>query len=125
MKKNDLMVPERSDSGLRRPLYRPYHTSRYDEEAWVVEVRLPGARKEDVAVTVEDEILEVLAKRHLETPEPWRPLGPVEPERQWRLRLDVGPEVDPSGIHASLEDGILTLRLPLREEVKPRRIEIQ
>ncbi len=107
------------------PVYRPYHTSRYDDEAWEVAVRLPGAKKEEVSVTVEDEILEVVAKRRLETPETWRPIGHREEERQWHLRLDVGPEVDGSRITGSLEDGVLTLRLPLREEVKPRRIEIQ
>lgn len=125
MKNNELLSPEATAASRGTPTYRPRYTSRYDDEAWVVEVRLPGAKKEEVGVTVEDEILEVVAKRRLETPESWRPLGPVEEERHWRLRLDVGPEVDPGRIAGTLEDGILTLRLPLREEVKPRRIEIQ
>lgn len=106
------------------PSYRPFYTSRYDHEAWEVAVRLPGVIKENVTVTVENEILEVRAKRSHETPEGWRPLGRYEPSRSYRLRLDVGPEVDESRISGGLEDGVLTLRLPLREEVKPRSIEI-
>jgi HSP20 family protein len=88
-------------------------------------VRLPGARKEDVSVTVENEILEVNALTRFQIPEGWRPLGRYENEKPWRLRLDVGPEVDDSRITGTLEDGVLTLRLPLREEVKPRSIEIR
>lgn len=104
---------------------RPYHTSRYDQEAWEVSVRLPGVRKEDVSATVENEVLEVNAVSRFEVPADWRPLGHYENEKHWRLRLDVGPEVDETRISGSLEDGILTLRLPLREEVKPRTIEIR
>lgn len=104
--------------------YRPHYTSRYDHEAWEVAVRLPGAKKEDVSVTVENEILEISAFRRLETPEGWRPLGHHESEKRWQLRLDVGPEVDESRISGKLADGVLTLRLPLREELKPRNIEI-
>lgn len=106
-------------------IHRPYHTSRYDAEAWEVAVHLPGAKKEDVSVTVENEVLEVDATRRFEKPESWRPLGHHEPVKRWRLRLDVGPEVDESRISAALEDGVLTLRLPLREELKPRSIEIR
>jgi HSP20 family protein len=104
---------------------RPHYTSRYDEASWEVAVRLPGAKKEDVTVTVENEVLEVAAVRRRETPGSWRPLGDYASETHWQLRLDVGPEVDGARITGSLEDGVLTLRLPLREEVKPRRIEIQ
>ena len=109
----------------RLPEYhRPYYTSRYDKEAWAVAVRLPGVKKEDIKVTVENEVLEIEAVRLTAVPESWRPLGDYSSEKHWRLRLDVGPEVDGSRISASLEDWVLSLRLPLREELKPRRIEI-
>lgn len=104
---------------------KPRYQSRYDDEAWEVTVRLPGVKKSDVDVTVENEILDVKAARRFEKPEAWRPLGDYATERNYRLRLDVGPEVDESLISAELEDGILTLRLPLREEVKPRSIEVK
>lgn len=112
-------------SQSRQPeTFRPHYTSRYDNEAWEVAVSLPGAKKDDVKVTVENEILEIEAVRHTSVPESWRPLGDYPSEKAWRLRLDVGPEVDGGRISAALEDGVLTLRLPLREELKPRRIEI-
>lgn len=107
------------------PVYRPRYSSRYDEESWEVRVSLPGVKKEHLHVTVENEILEVKATRLLDAPEGWRPLAEYPSEKNYRLRLDVGPEVAPEGITADLSDGILTLRLPLREEVKPRTIEVK
>lgn len=121
---NEVAAPTTSET-RHLPTYRPHYSSRYDQEAWEVAVRLPGVKKEDVSVMVENEILEVKATRHLEVPEGWRPLGNFEPGRSYRLRLDVGPEVDESRISGRLDDGVLTLRLPLREEVKPRTIEIR
>ena len=106
------------------PTYRPHYTSRYDERAWEVAVRLPGVSRENVSVTVENEILEVKATRHFDLPAGWRPLGKHEPTQSYRLRLDVGPEVDETRISGWFEDCVLTLRLPLREEVKLRSIEI-
>ncbi len=107
------------------PVFRPHYTSRYDQDSWHVAVTLPGVKKEHVSVTVENDLLEVVATRNLETPGEWRPLGTHVPSRTYRLRLDVGPEVDEKQISGVLEDGILSLRLPLREEVKPRAIEIK
>lgn len=107
------------------PVVKPAYSSRYDEEAWEVSVTLPGVKREDVDVTVENEILDIKARRHFDLPDKWRQLGENHSDRRYRLRLDVGPEVDPSGISAGLESGILTLRLPLREESRPRSIEVK
>ncbi|MEM1442208.1 MAG: Hsp20/alpha crystallin family protein [Verrucomicrobiota bacterium] len=103
---------------------RPRYSSQYSENAWEVVVELPGVLKERLEVTVENEILEVRGTRLVDAPENWRPLADYPAEKNYRLRLDVGPEVDPSGISAALEDGLLNLKLPLREEVKPRKIEV-
>lgn len=131
MKENNELCKTTDDSSTAtelatRPVatYKPHYTSRYDEESWEVSVSLPGVQKSDVSVTVESEILEISAARHSQIPEGWKPLGDYPSERHYRLRLDVGPEVDPAGISASLDHGVLTLRLPLKEEVKPVSIAI-
>lgn len=130
-KKNEICTTP-SNSGASSALqvrpgvvYKPKYHSRYSENAWEVTVHLPGVGKEHLDVTVENEILEIRATRLLDTPEGWRPLANYPAAKNNRLRLDVGPEVDPSGISAGLEDGVLRLELPLREEVKPRKIEVK
>lgn len=103
---------------------RPHYTSRYDDEAWEVAVTLPGVARDQVNVSIENEILEVEASRSNLVPEGWQALGDYPTERRYQLRLDVGPEVDPERISASQEDGVLTLRLPLKEATKPRTIAV-
>jgi len=121
--KNEVATPEVAEASL--PVVKPHYSSRYDEEAWEVSVTLPGVKKEDVEMSIENEILDLKAKRVFETPDNWRPLGGGHSDRRYRLRLDVGPEVDPAGVSAGLVDGVLTLRLPLREESRPRSITVQ
>ncbi|MEM9281535.1 MAG: Hsp20/alpha crystallin family protein [Verrucomicrobiota bacterium] len=103
---------------------RPEYHSRYDDEAWEVSVTLPGVRKEEVQVRIENEILEIKAARVSEHPEKWKPIAEYPSRRNYSLRLDVGPEVDAEKVSAEHQNGILTLRLPLREEVKARKIEV-
>ncbi|MDF1657940.1 MAG: Hsp20/alpha crystallin family protein [Verrucomicrobiales bacterium] len=106
-------------------VHKPVYQSRYSENAWKVVVNLPGVLKDNLEVTVENEVLDICATRLIDSPEDWRPLADYPAEKNYRLRLDVGPEVDPSGISACLEEGVLTLELPLREEVKRRSIEVK
>lgn len=125
--RTDVRRRENDSTSLQtRPgsVVKPRYESRYNEDSWEVSVALPGVRKGDVSVSIENEILDLAAIRRREAPEHSRPLADYPEERRYRLRLDVGPEVDPNGVDAGLEDGVLTLKLPLREEVKPRSIPV-
>lgn len=125
--KNEIAPPENSRALSVRPgpVYKPRYSSHYSDDHWEVSVHLPGVSKKNLEVTVENEIMEITAKRLLETPEEWKPLAEYPLGKSYRLRLDVGPEVDPVGVTAELADGVLELRLPLREEIKPRTIEVK
>ncbi len=103
-----------------------YTTRRIDEHTWELGVALPGVKRDDVSISLEDNALEIHARRSHGVPEHWRP---VQLERAtptaYRLELSLGIDVDPERISAKLEDGILTLRLPVSESAKPRRIAVQ
>lgn len=103
---------------------RPRHRSSYSDHAWKVEVDLPGVTKDQVAITIDQEVLQISATRHQTDEASWKPLGDYPAEKHYQLRLDVGPEVDGNQVQATMENGRLTLTLPLRDEVKPRRIEV-
>lgn len=107
------------------PSFKPSYTSHYDEESWMISVTLPGVSKSDLSVTLENERLEISAIRRTDLSESWKALSDYPESRRYILKLDVGPEVDPAGISAVLEDGVLLLRLPLREETKPLKIEVK
>ena len=127
---NELSCTENSSSGSAlsvspSPVYKPRYSSHYSADQWEILVQLAGVKKEQLTVTIENEIMEIEATRLLDAPEDWKPLAEYPAEKNYRLRLDVGPEVNPEGVTAELTDGVLDLRLPLREEVKPRTIEVK
>ena len=92
----------------------------------VVEAELPGLSKEQVNITVEDGVLTIAAEVNKETEEKnehyyVRERRTGQLQRSFRLP----PTADGEKINATLENGLLTLRIPTREEAKPRRIAVQ
>jgi HSP20 family protein len=94
-------------------------------DALVVEAALPGARPEDVEITVEDGTLTIRASTSSE-----RKDGEGDYLVQEIRRGEVSRSISlPSGLEAdkaeaSFEHGVLTLRIPKAEQVKPRQIRI-
>jgi HSP20 family protein len=92
-----------------------------DELLLVVDV--PGANNDGIDVQLDKGQLTILAKRREEAP------GSVlaaEYEACDYLRVFSVPQgIDPSKIDAQLNGGVLRLRLPKSESVKPRRIEVK
>jgi HSP20 family protein len=93
------------------------------EDAWVVEAELPGVNKKDINVDVRDS--EVVVTGEIKEKERkgllrrrTRPVGRFE------YRVVLPGEVDADAIDASLDDGVLTIRIPKAEKARPRRIEI-
>lgn len=84
---------------------------------------VPGVAKDGLDINVDDRILtirgtlELPARKDLLVEE----FGMMNYFRQFRL----SDEVDQSGIKASLDQGVLTLRLPKAEHAKPKRIEVK
>ena len=103
---------------------RPRYTSEYSDEAWEVKVDLPGVAKADLKISIENEILEIVGLRRMDYPGDWERLSGDAADRQYELRLDVGPEVDETGIEAKLKHGQLVVQLPLKEEAKPKSIPV-
>ena len=96
-------------------------------DAFKLEAELPGFKKEDISIDVENDCLTISVERK-ENSEEKRP-NFIKRERVYGAfsrSFDVsGVEVDK--IEASYNDGILTLTMPKKVEVKPasRKLEIQ
>lgn len=91
----------------------------------VIKVELPDVRKEDIKVTFENDVLTIAGER--------KPDEAVAREQFSRLERRYGsfsraftlPDtVEASAIHATYRDGLLTIRLPRREEAKPKQISV-
>ncbi len=96
-------------------------------DAYKLESELPGFKKEDIKIDVENDVLTISAEHKAENKED-KP-NFVKRERfygSFSRSFDVsGIEVD--GIQAAYNDGVLTLTMPKKVETAPasRRLEIQ
>lgn len=99
---------------------------RQEGDQLVFEAELPGVARDNVNVAVENGLLTIRAtfakvaeesKNHYHLCE--RRSG------EYRRSFKLPTTADAEKIDATLKDGILTLRIPTREEAKPRQIEVK
>ena len=83
----------------------------------------PGVEPDDVELTVENNEVTVAASRRWTDPDS-HTLTSERTQGVFRRRVQLGDNLDTDAIDASLDRGVLTLAIPLREETKPRTIEI-
>ena len=98
-----------------------------DDKSFVIEVDLPGAKKEDVSVTVEDNFLTISSEIKKDDK---ALAGPnIREERfegKYNRSFIIPDMVNIDGINSKLTDGILTLTLPKNEPAKKQKtIEIR
>lgn len=90
---------------------------------------LPGFRKEDINIELDDNCLTIQAERRFENEEKDKKGNYVRRERSYgsfSRSFDVSG-IEVSAIKASYEDGVLKLVLPKKQEITPaaRRLEIE
>ncbi len=93
-------------------------------EQFVVEFDLPGLTVDCVELDVERNVLTVKAERPPRSGE--QELVVAErPRGVFSRQLFLADSLDTSRIAASYDAGVLTLRIPIAEQAKPRKITIQ
>jgi len=92
-------------------------------DGYKLEIEMPGVNKEGLEVSVENNELRIVGRRSL--PEINGTLVHRESRSEnFRRVFELDPSIDTSKISAHIEQGILTLRLPKAEQVKPRKITV-
>lgn len=93
------------------------------DDAWIFEVDLPGARREDLQVDVRDHELAISGEiRERERAGVLRHRGRHTGAFRYRTTLPAG--VDAGRVQARFEGGVLTVRVPRPEGSKPHRVKI-
>jgi HSP20 family protein len=96
------------------------------ETEYVIKAELPGMKKEDVNVTLEDGVLTIQGERKQESEEKGKKHHRVERSYGSFVRSFTLPDyVDGTKVTASFKDGVLNLHLPKSEKAKPRVIEVK
>ena len=94
-------------------------------EELVVRAQLPGYKPDEVDISVENGTLAIRAETASETSEDEGDYLVREIRRGTVSRSVALPNgLQPDKAAATFEDGVLTLRIPKADEVKPRRIQI-
>ena len=113
------------DTGFRgswAPVVDIYET---DEHDLVLKAELPGLDRNDIDVTVENSTLVLKGTKKFETE--------VKDENYRRIERSYGTfhrsftlpsTVDASRVSADYRNGVLTVKLPFREDAKPRTINV-
>jgi HSP20 family protein len=99
---------------------------REDADHLYVEAELPGFKKEEVDITLENQTLTISAERR-QTPEEENKGEWLLNERRYTRFLrsfTLPPTVSEQSVNAKLENGLLTITLNKREESKPRKIAV-
>ena len=95
------------------------------EQQLVLKAELPDMAREDIDITVDNGTLVIKGEKKLSSD--------VKDDRFHRMERRYGtfsrsfslPQtVDPARVSAEYKQGVLTVRLPLREEAKPRSIKV-
>jgi len=95
------------------------------EKELVIRVEIPGVKPEDVDITMEDRTLTISGKREFDETVEQAGYHPREIFAGEFKRTLVLPEgLNPEEITAKAEDGILTVTLPRRPEVLPRKVKV-
>jgi HSP20 family protein len=92
------------------------------DREYVIKADLPEMKREDIHLSFENNVLTLSGERTLEQPE-----GLHRSERfhgAFSRSFTLPNTVDGNGITAAYKDGVLTVRVPQREEAKPKQIEV-
>jgi len=108
----------------RSPTYAPRFDLVETPDHFVLYGDLPGVKPEDVEVQFENDELSIhgkVASRHGTSKFLRHEYGLGDYDR----KFSVGDAIDSSKISAELKHGVLTVQLPKREALKPKRIEVK
>ncbi|MDW3687808.1 Hsp20/alpha crystallin family protein [Cupriavidus sp. CV2] len=85
---------------------------------------LPGVTKDKLAVNVHDGNLHIEAEAVVPTPPGLRVQHAEIRQPHFARAFSLSPDLDASKIEANLQDGVLKLTIPRRDEARPRRIAV-
>ncbi|MDC7121269.1 Hsp20/alpha crystallin family protein [Cellulomonas fimi] len=113
-----MFAADRASATMPMDLYR-------SGDHYVLHVDLPGVDPGTIDVNVEDRTLTIRAQRSARTEQDVQWLAKERPVGTYARQLTVGRGLALDSISATYTDGVLTLTIPVAEEAKPRRIEVQ
>lgn len=104
--------------------YVPYTDIYETPDALILIVDMPGLAREQVEVTLDKDQLTIQGKIDHTRYDGLRPLYTEYNVGHFTRTFSLSRRIDREGISADMQDGVLTLQLPVAAEAKPRRIDV-
>jgi HSP20 family protein len=113
------------EEGIGRGAWSPSVDIFENKDQIVLEAELPGMKREDFDLSIENNVITLRGERNFEKKEEHDNYHRVERSYGSFTRSFTLPQtVTPEGATAEYQNGVLRVTLPKREETKARRIEI-
>lgn len=106
-----------------RPAAMPIDAFRRGDE-FIVQFDLPGVASDTIDLTVERNVLTVHAERRRSVGDDIELLIGERPQGTFSRQLFLADTLDSERLVAEYTDGVLTVRLPVKEQAKPRRVNV-
>ena len=107
----------------RTPRFMPMDLYRSGDH-YVLHADLPGVDPGSVDVSVDNGTLSIRAQRSSRTEDGVEWLASERFTGSYLRQLSLGDGIDADAIHATYENGVLTVTIPMAEKARPRRIQI-
>ncbi len=122
---DDVLRTSSDDEAPATLMWTPRVDISETEDRYVLKMDLPGLSKEGVAVKLQGNTLTVSGERREEREKDVGSVHRMERTYGRFYRAFTLPQAsDPQKIEARMEDGVLTVEVPKREDLKPRKIEV-
>lgn len=96
-----------------------------DAEGITLQMDVPGAARERLKLQVNRNQLDVEADARIDMPQDMEAVYADVRATHYQRTFALSSELDAERIDAALKDGVLTLRIPKRAELRPRKIEVR
>jgi HSP20 family protein len=122
----DFFRSEGEGTGLSSAAWKPAVDIIEHEAEYLAKVEIPGVSKDDVKVTLQDNILTIRGEKLQEKKEDDANYHHVERfYGSFQRSFELPGRVKTDRIDAEYKDGILTIRLPKSEEARTKQIEVK
>lgn len=104
---------------------KPQYIVHAEENAYRIEVQLPGVAKDAARLTLDGNLLVIEAEPSVVRQEKWRAFRREIPEGGFKLSLELNVDIDEDAIVAKASDGVMTITLPVAAKAAKRNIAIK
>lgn len=101
----------------------PMDAFRRGNDVWV-HIDLPGVKADGLDITVERNMLTITGERSWQREEGDQSYFGERYRGNFRRQIQLGDGLDLEHLEADLHDGVLTVRIPVAEKAKPRKVSV-